>query len=100
MGAINLNFLCNNVKSLQTFKKLLKLFNYLKKKYFPMIFSFLLETNSAKENEIKWKDDFDGNLYFPRSKSNSFEVLIGFSSNKRFTVKRCLCDENSLILIL
>ena len=30
-GAINFNFLCNNVKSLQTFKKLLKLFNYLKK---------------------------------------------------------------------
>ena len=33
MGAINFNFLYNNVKSLQTFKKLLKLFSYLKKKF-------------------------------------------------------------------
>ena len=65
-----------------------------------MIFSFLLETNSAKENEIRRKDDFDGNLYFAHSKSNSCEVLIGFSSNKTFTVKKCLCNENSLILIL
>ena len=58
---------------------------------------FLQETHSTKENKIKWKDEFDGDLYFSHGKSNSCGVLIG---NKTFTVKKRLCDENGRILIL
>ena len=49
---------------------------------------FLQETHSTKENKIKWKDEFDSNLYFSYSKSNSCGVLIRFSGNKTFTVKK------------
>ena len=52
------------------------------------------------ENEIKWKDEFYGNLYFSHGKSNSCRVLIGFSGNKTFTVKKRLYNENGRILIL
>ena len=64
MAVINFNFLCNNIKSLQTSQKRLKLFNYLKNKIFPNGILFLQERHSKKENEIKWKGEFDGNLYF------------------------------------
>ena len=49
MDAINFNFLCNNVKGLQTSKKRLKLFNYFKNKIFPNGIIFLQETHSTKE---------------------------------------------------
>ena len=35
MDAINFNFLCNNVKDLQTSKKRLKFFKYFKNKILP-----------------------------------------------------------------
>ena len=56
--------------------------------------------HSTKENEIEWKDKFDGNLYYSHRKSNSRGVLIGLSGNKTFPVKKHLCDENGRILIL
>ena len=54
----------------------------------------------TKENEIKWKKEFDGNLYFSYGRSNSCGVLIGFSGNKTFTVAKRLRVENGGILIL
>ena len=53
MGEINFNFLYNNVKGLQTSKKLLKLFNYFKNKIFPNGILFLQETHFTKESEVK-----------------------------------------------
>ena len=89
MDAINFNFLCNDVKGLQTSIKRLKLFDYFKNK-----------AHSTKVNKIKWKDEFDGNLYFSHGKSNSCGVLMSFSGNKTYTVKKRLSDENGRILIL
>ena len=100
MVAINFNFLCNNLKGLQTSKKRLKLFNYFKNNIFPNHILFLQEMHHTKENEINWKDEFDANLYFSHGKSNSCEVLIGLSGNKTFTVKKHLFNKNGRILIL
>ena len=100
MDAINFNFLCNNVKGLQTSKKRLKWFENFKIKIFPNGIIFSQETHSTKENRIKWKDEFHGDLCFSRGKSNSCGILIGSSGNKTFTVKKYLCDENGRILIL
>ena len=76
--------------ALQTSKNHLKLFKYFKNKIFPNGILFLQEMHSTKENEINC------------NKSNSCEVLIGFSGNKTFTEKlrRNMCDENDQILIL
>lgn len=87
----NFNFHCN--KKLITNKKLIKkyyLFKYYKNKIFHNGILFLEETHSTKESEVKWKDEFDGNLYFSHDKSNSRGVLIGFSANKTVTVKETL----------
>ena len=65
-----------------------------------MVFHFLQEQHSTKENEIKTKDKFDSNLFFSHGKSNSCGVLIGFSGNKTFSLKKRLCCDNSEILIL
>ena len=85
---INFNFLCNNAKGLPTSKKSFKLFNYLKNKIFPNGILFLEETHSTKENEIKWKDEFDNNSYFSHVKSNLCGVLIIFFGSTTFTVKK------------
>ena len=90
MDAITFNFLCNNVKGLQTSKKRLNLFNYFKSKMFHNSIIFLQETHSTKGNKIKLKGAFNGDLYFSLGKSNSCRVLIGSSGNKTFTVKKHL----------
>ena len=100
MNAKIFNFLSNNIKDLQTSKNRSKLHICFKNKMFPNGILFLQETHSTKENEIKWKDKFDDNLYFSNGKSNLFGVVIGFSGNKIFTVKKRVCDENVQILIL
>ena len=57
---------------------------------FPNSITFLQETHSTKGKKIKWKNAFDGDLYFSLGKSNSCRVLIGSSGNKTFTVKKHL----------
>ena len=47
------NFLTNNVKGLQSTKKRLKLFNFLKNKIGPKGILFLQETHSSVETEKK-----------------------------------------------
>ena len=56
---LNFNFLTNNVKGLQSTKKRLKLFNFLKNKMGPKGILFLQETHSSLETEKKWIDDFE-----------------------------------------
>ena len=48
---LNFNFLTNNVKGLQSTKKRLKLFNFLKNKIGPKGILFLQETHSSVEIE-------------------------------------------------
>ena len=93
MDTITFNFLCNNVKGLQTSKKRLNLFNYFKSKMFPNNIIFLQETHSTKGNKIKWKDAFDSDLYFSHGKSNSCRVLIGSSGNKQ----NLYCEKKSVM---
>ena len=50
MVAINFNFLCNNLKGLQTSKKRLKLFNYFKNNIFPNHILFL-QQNALHKGE-------------------------------------------------
>ena len=54
---LNFKFLSNNVKGLQSTKKRLKLFNFLKNKIGPTGILFLQETHSSVEKE-NWIDDF------------------------------------------
>ena len=67
---LSLNFLTNNVKGFQPFKRRLKLFDFLKNKIGSKGIPFLQETHSSVEIEKKWIDDFKEKIYYTHGKKN------------------------------
>ena len=98
--AYRINFISNNVKGLQCTNKRLKLIKYFKDKIVSNGFLFLQETHSTVNDEIKWKDDFKGEVFYSHSKSNSFGVLICFIGSKKVFIRNKLSDNDGRILIL
>ena len=45
---------------------------------------FLQETHSSSKDEIKWKDDLKGGLFFWHEKTNSYGVVIGYTGKRSF----------------
>ena len=70
MSSIKFNLISNNVKGVQSYRKRLKIFEYLKIKSGPNGILFLQETHSTKENEIRQNDDFNGQIHYSHDKSN------------------------------
>ena len=66
----NFNFLTNNAKGLQSTKKRLKLFNFLKNKICRKGILVSQETHSSVEIKKKWTDDFLDKIYYSHSKAN------------------------------
>ena len=100
MGFDNLKFLSNNVKGLQSTKKRLKVFEYLKCKVTPYGIIFLQETHSTINDENKWTNEFGGKVFFSHGSSNSCGVLIGFVGSNNLDIKNILRDSEGRILIL
>ena len=61
---------------------------------------FLPETHSTINDEIKWKDDFKGEVFYLHGKSNSCGVLICFIGSKRLFIRNKLSDSDGRILLL
>ena len=80
MSSIKFNLIVNNVKGPQSYKKRLKIFEYLKNKSGHNGILILQETHPAKENEIRWNDDFNDQIHYSHGKSNSCGVLIAFNN--------------------
>ena len=57
-------FFSNNVKEIKVSEKRLKLFEYLNNNINGNSFIFLQETHSLSNDELKWKDEFGGPLFF------------------------------------
>ena len=76
---LNFNFLANNVKGLQSTKKWLKLFNFLKNKIGPKGILFLQKTYSSVEIE---------KIYYWHGKTNSCGVLAAISGNLNIFLKK------------
>ena len=72
------NFISNNVKSICSSEKRLKIFEYLKNNIHHNGFVFLQETHSLMQDEKKWKDDLEDPLFFSHGSTNSCGVAIGF----------------------
>ena len=85
-----INFISNNVKGLQATNKRLKFIKYLKDKIVSNGFLFLQETHSTVNDEIKWKDDFKGEVFHSHGKSNSCGVLIYFIGSKKLFIRNRL----------
>ena len=95
-----INFIFSNVKCFQSTNKGLKLIKYFKDKIFSNIFLFLQETPSTVNDEIKWKDDFEGEVFYSYGKSNSCGVLICFIGSKKLFIKNMLSENDDRIFIL
>ena len=78
------NFISNNVKGFQSTNKRLKLCKYFKDKIVSNGFFVLQGTHSTVNDEIKWKDDFKGEVFHSHGKSNSCGVLICCIGSKNF----------------
>ena len=91
---LNFNFLSNNVKGLQSSKKRLKLFNFLKNKIGPKGILLLQGTHSSVETEKKWTDDFKDKICYSHGKTNSCGVLIAIYGNLNICIKN-----NSMTMI-
>ena len=98
--ASSITFLSNNVKGLQSNKKRLKIIEYLKEKLDSNGFLFLQETHSTENNEVSWKQNFNGQVFFSHGKSNSCGVLICYYGSNKLLVKNQLHDNEGRILIL
>ena len=60
------NLISNNVKGIKESEKRQKLFEYLKNSINDNGFIFLQETHSLSNDELKWKNDIGGPLFFTR----------------------------------
>ena len=72
----NYNFISYIVKGIKASEKRLKLFEYLKNNINDNGFIFLQETHSLSNDELKWKDEFGGPLFFHTEKA----ILVGWRS--------------------
>ena len=61
---------------------------------------FLQETHSTVNGEIKWKEDFKGEVFYSHGKSNSCGVLICFIGSKKIFIRNKLSDNDGCMLIL
>ena len=62
------SFITNNVKGMQSSKKRLKLMKYFKDKIGSTGVLFLQEPHSDSKVKQKWKEDFNGPIFFSHGK--------------------------------
>ena len=96
----NYHFISNNIKRIKASEKRLKVSEYLKNNINDNGFTFLQETHSLSNVELKWKDEFGKPLFFSHRKSYSCGVAIGYCGTEAFKVVNTACDKNGRILIL
>ena len=98
--ANKINFISNDVKGFRTTSKRLKLTKYFKDKIVSDGFLFLQETHLTVNHEIKWKDEFKGEVFCSHVKSNLCGVLICFIDSKKLFIRNKLLDNDDRILNL
>ena len=63
-------------------------------------FIFLQETHSCINDEIKWREEFKGELVFSHGKTNSRGVAIGFYGSKTIEQINKISDKSGRILLV
>ena len=95
-----ITFISNNVKGIQNSVKRIKLFEYLKSYVTAYGFIFLQETHSCINDEIKWRGEFNGELFFSHGKTNLCGVAIGFYGSKKIEQINQISDKSGRILLV
>ena len=96
----NLSFVSSNVKGLQVISKRIKIFEYLKNYVTSNGVIFLQETHSPVKDEKLWNDEFEGQLFFSHSKTNSCGAAIGFVGTKPLKILNITRDNLGRILVI
>ena len=94
-----ITFISNNVKEIQNSVKRIKLFEYLKSYVTGNGFIFLQETHSCINDEIKWRDKFNGELFFSHGKTNSCGVAIILYGSQTIEQMNKISDKSGRILL-
>ena len=94
-----ITFISINVKGIQNSVKRIKLFEYLKIYVTENGFIFLQETHSCINDEIMWRDEFNGELFFSHGKANSCGVAMGFCGSKTIQQINKISDKSGRILL-
>ena len=58
------------------------------------------ETHSSKDMEAKWREEFQGQLFFSHGKTNSRGVLTAFYGFQNISINKTMSDNSGRILIL
>ena len=61
---------------------------------------FLQETHSTEDAHNKWRDDFQGQIFFSHGNTNSWDVMTGFLGNKKIRYNKIRTDNNGRIIVL
>ena len=100
MNSDDLKFISNNVKGMQKSEKRIKIFEYLKNNISPNGFIFLQETHSFVDDEKRWCEELNGNLYSSHRKTNSCGVAIGYVGSKSFVLTNQTADKIGRLLLI
>ena len=95
-----LTFITNNIKGIRNNSKRLSVVEYFRNKLGNNGILFLQGTHSTFNDEIIWKNDFNGPVFYSRGTSQSCGVLIAYFGNLNFSVNKQVGDKNGRILIL
>ena len=95
-----ITFISNNVKEIQNSGKRIELFEYLKSNATANGFIFQQKTHSCINDEIRWRDEFHGDLFFFHRKTNSCGVAIGFYVSKIIEQTNKVSDKSGRILLV
>ena len=100
MSSDNLKFISTNVKGIQKSEKRVKIFQYLKNSTSTNGFNFLRETHSSVDDEKRWCNEVNGNLYFSHGNTNSGGVAIRYVVSKSFVLANQTADKNGRLLLI
>jgi exonuclease III len=87
-----------NVRGIGEIRKRNSIFNFVRTNYDGII--YLQETHSTEKNELKWKTEWGGQVYFSHGTSGSKGVAILFSKKIKPIINEIIADPKGRYLIL
>ena len=83
-----LTFITNNIKGIRNNSKRLSVIEYFRNKLGNNGILFLQETHSTFNDEIIWKNDFSGPVFYSHGTSQPCGVLSAYFGNLNFSVNK------------
>ena len=89
-----LTFITNNIKGLQNNSKRLSIAEYFRNKLGNNGILFIRETHFTFNDEIIWKNDFNGLFFYSHGTSQFCGILISYFGNLNFSINKQVGNKN------